>query len=88
MSDKSLLEIFEYFYILEDVVKVEKYSFHWQDAEGNLISRWDNAKHHPNIATYPNHVHKNIEDKVYPHKAVDVKAILDIIEMQLSERDR
>lgn len=33
------------------------YSFHWQDKEGTLIARWDNAPHHPEIGTYPHHIH-------------------------------
>lgn len=33
------------------------YSFHWQDEEGKLIARWDNAPHHPGIETYPHHIH-------------------------------
>lgn len=34
-----------------------KYSFHWQNKNGDLIRRWDNAPHHPEIATFPHHVH-------------------------------
>ncbi len=34
------------------------YSFHWQDEEGKLIARWDNAAHHPEIRTYP-HIFRN-----------------------------
>jgi hypothetical protein len=33
------------------------YSFHWQDEEGELIIRWDNAPHHQEIETYPHHKH-------------------------------
>jgi hypothetical protein len=34
-----------------------KYSFHWQDAEGNLKRRWDNAPHYPNLPNAPHHIH-------------------------------
>ena len=34
-----------------------KYSYHWQTADGQLPIRWDNAPHHPEIATYPDHKH-------------------------------
>lgn len=34
-----------------------KYSYHWQKADGNLILRWDNAPHHPEISTFPYHLH-------------------------------
>ncbi|MDQ1350920.1 MAG: hypothetical protein QG657_1222 [Acidobacteriota bacterium] len=36
------------------------YSFHWQDNQGILISRWDNAPHHSGIGTYPHHIHTPI----------------------------
>lgn len=34
-----------------------KYSYQWQDAAGNLISRWDNSPHHTEISTFPHHRH-------------------------------
>lgn len=44
-----------------------EYSLHWQ--KGGIIIRIDTAPHHPNISTFPHHMHylseKNIiEDKV------------------------
>ena len=33
------------------------YSFHWQDADGKLIVRWDNTRHHKRVKTYPHHKH-------------------------------
>ena len=34
-----------------------KYSYHWQDADGNLIIRRDNSPHHSDIRTFPHHKH-------------------------------
>ena len=34
-----------------------KYAYHWQDTEGHLRCRWDNAPHWPRIATFPHHKH-------------------------------
>lgn len=34
-----------------------KYAFHWQSASGELIARWDNAPHFPDLATFPHHRH-------------------------------
>ena len=34
-----------------------KYSFHWQDTDGNCIIRWDNAPHHQDVITFPYHKH-------------------------------
>ncbi len=33
------------------------YSYHWQNADGTLIIRWDNAAHYPSISTHPHHKH-------------------------------
>ncbi|KUK94350.1 MAG: DUF6516 family protein [Methanothrix sp.] len=33
------------------------YSYHWQDKDGSLRIRWDNAPHHPHLNTYPHHKH-------------------------------
>ncbi len=45
-------------YIREYVdAEQREYSYHWQDENGKLITRWDNAPHHKNIATYPHHKH-------------------------------
>ena len=34
-----------------------RYAYHWQDNQGNLIKRWDNAPHHFKIKTFPHHQH-------------------------------
>ena len=51
-NDTSQLFISEY------IDKTERtYSYHWQDAEDNLITRWDNAPYHKDIETFPHHLH-------------------------------
>ncbi len=45
-------------YIREYLSSIEiAYAYHWQDIQGNLIVRWDNAPHHPEIKTHPHHKH-------------------------------
>ncbi|MCP4357599.1 MAG: hypothetical protein GY796_06245 [Chloroflexi bacterium] len=55
--DGSLLEFVEV--IIEQGVVLTKtdYAYHYQDAQASLIFRYDNAPHHPEIATYPHHKH-------------------------------
>ena len=36
------------------------YSYHWQTEDGEVI-RFDNAPHHRNLETFPDHKHKNDE---------------------------
>lgn len=50
------------------------YSYHWQDKDGVLIMRWDNAPHHKGIETYPNH--KHIGDRVVPSTEITLKDVL------------
>lgn len=79
LRDGSVIEMFENFRIVEEAVKVRKYSFHWQDGAGRLRMRWDNAPHHPEVATHPHHVHAGSESNVMPHDPVTVEEILSII---------
>jgi hypothetical protein len=76
-EDDSLLEMFERFEISDGVCKITKYSFHWQDAQGLLLKRWDNAAHHPEVDTHPHHLHENSDDSVLPHEPVTAATILE-----------
>lgn len=63
---------------------VEKYAFHWQGPDGALIRRWDNAPHHREIATFPDHLHEGSEDTVLPHAALDSFQVLRMVEAALA----
>ncbi|MBI1879412.1 MAG: hypothetical protein HYR94_14540 [Chloroflexi bacterium] len=79
LTDSGLLEMFERFEVAMDEVKVTKYSFQWQDAQGRLQKRWDNAAHHPQVSTHPYHVHDKSDDTVLPHEPVTAIDILKLI---------
>jgi len=36
----------------------ERYAYIYYDAEGKRILQYDNRRHHPQISTYPHHMHK------------------------------
>lgn len=36
---------------------LRKYAYYWLTPSGALVQGWDNAPHHPHIATYPHHPH-------------------------------
>lgn len=57
------------------------YSYHWQDDSGNLIFRWDNAPYHPDIVTFPHHLHKSI--KIVSAYRVNINEVLTEIEKYL-----
>ncbi|HEX6386053.1 MAG TPA: DUF6516 family protein [Anaerolineae bacterium] len=62
--DGSLLEFREIF-VEEGIVLVKtEYAYHYQDAKGKLIFRYDNAPHHPEIATHPHHKHTSNRTEV------------------------
>ncbi len=50
------LHIAEYVQTLP-VLEVVKYRYHLQDNEGAFIGRWDNAPHHRELESFPNHMH-------------------------------
>ena len=79
LKDGSLLEMFEFFEIQSGQVKAIKYSFHWQRDDGQIIKRWDNAAHHPEIETYPHHLHDGAEDLVFAYQPVSFEEILQVI---------
>lgn len=79
LRDTSLLEMFERFQVVEGRVQVAKYSFHWQDAAGQLLKRWDNAAHHPELSTNPDHVHDGAEDNVRPHEPINAEEVLTLL---------
>jgi hypothetical protein len=82
LQDGALIEMFELFRVVEGEASIDKYSFHWQDAAGRLIKRWDNAPHHPELVTYPDHVHDGKTHDVLSHKPMDVEAVLDVIALK------
>ena len=79
LRDGGLLEMFERFQIVEGQPRVAKYSFHWQDAAGQLRKRWDNAAHHPEVPTHPRHLHDGAEANVLPHEPMGAEEALAII---------
>ena len=55
--DSSRLVFFEFLRQTEDGVQREKYRYHFMDGNEQLIFRYDNAPHHPEVGTFPDHKH-------------------------------
>lgn len=79
LHDGGLLEMFERFQVVGGGIQVAKYSFHWQDVAGQLIKRWDNAAHHPELSTHPHHVHDGAEANVQSHGPISAEGVLALI---------
>lgn len=54
LIDDSELHIFEY--VDSDLNKIS-YAYHLQDQTGELVFRYDNEPHYPELATFPHHKH-------------------------------
>jgi len=59
----------------------QKYSYHCQKNNGDLIVRWDNKSHWKDMATYPYHKHEN--DDVFPSYRVTIVDVLDQIKEKI-----
>jgi Family of unknown function (DUF6516) len=71
----------EYIDLQESIEKLS-YSFHYQDHENNLIFRYDNAKHKPDL-DYTDH--KHIKDNIIQSRIPDIEqVILEIISEYLN----
>jgi len=79
LRSSGLLEMFERFQVVEGRVQVAKYSFHWLDEAGQLLKRWDNAAHHPELSTHPHHVHDGAKANVQPHGPINAEKALALV---------
>ena len=60
----------------------QKYAYHCQRNDGELIARWDNKPHWNNMSTYPHHKHEN--DRVFPSHRVTIADVLEQIEEKIT----
>lgn len=79
LQDGAFAEMFERFRITAGRLSVSKYSFHWQRSDGQLLKRWDNAAHHPEVETFPHHLHDGNENNIQPSSAMTAEQFLEIM---------
>lgn len=84
LRNQNLLDVFERFTIEQGQPTIIRYSYHWQRADQQLVKRWDNAPHYPNLATYPHHIHDGDENHVLPCPNVKLIDILTMIRQIIS----
>jgi len=83
LVDRGLLEFFEYVHEDKGQVHLRKYSFHWQDSNGSLIRRWDNAPHYPQLPGAPYHLHRE-DGSVEPATTPTLDQVLEEISRYLA----
>lgn len=79
--DGSLLDFDEALIVRGNRVVKLRYAYHYQEASGNLIFRYDNAPHYPAIPTYPHH--KHVGATVEPAQIPDLGDVLREIEQMI-----
>ena len=72
--DDSLLEFAETVIERGIVLVKTDYAYHYQHADGTLVFRYDNAPHHPEVFTFPDHIH--IEGRVEAAEPPDLSKVL------------
>lgn len=78
----SELILLEYTTISRERPIVLRYRFQWQ-ASGELIARWNNAPHHPEVKTFPHHKHVKDEDKPKPSEVTSLISVLKEIKAEI-----
>ena len=59
---------------------MDDYRYQWMNStQTQLIRRWDNTPHFPNLPGFPHHCHVGDETTVEPSKLMDVETLLDTI---------
>ncbi len=84
LPDDSFLEISEALVVEQGALTWLSYRYHWQDASGRVILRYDNAPHHPEVESFPDH--KHVENTVMPSDRPALPALLAEIQRLLAER--
>ncbi len=75
--DGSVLYFIEFVEIKEEEAKRLKYKYQWQYENGDLIERWDNVPHYPEVDTFPHHVHS--VEGVFSSPMMDLKMVIDLV---------
>lgn len=80
LVNDDLMDIFLYIKVNEEL-HIDKYRVHWQTRDGKLRKRWDNAPHHTEVKTFPNHVH--IGNEIHEYLTFDIFEIIESIENEI-----
>ena len=75
--DSSILEIAIFATESHNTLSIGKYRLHYMNSTGQMLLRYDNAPHHPEIDSYPHHKHTPY--KIIPTTMPSLKDILNEI---------
>lgn len=84
LLNASQLEFAEYFIVPDDgQVTVVTYNYHWATAQNELIQRWDNTPHYPDLSNFPHHLHMANSADPIPAQPMSILAVLDEVASRL-----
>lgn len=72
--DASQLQVVEKLVVERFTILKVRYAYHYQRANGELVFRYDNVPHYPDIKTFPHH--KHVGDAVVPARPPDLSEVL------------
>src|SRR5262245_35038179 len=87
LSNGDLLEAFEFVVATPDALQTLTYRIHWQQGDGRLKRRWDNAPHYKDVPTFPHHVHVGLADRVESSDPMSIVKILALVDGEISRED-
>lgn len=73
--DGSVLHLREFINVQHGIDRYT-YVYHYQCADGNLLFRYDNTPHFPDLPTFPHHKHAGSESNVVSAEPPDLPAVL------------
>ncbi len=79
--DGSRLHFLEYIRVTNNIPVKLKHRYHYEDAEGDTVFRYDNAPHHRNIVTFPHH--KHVGDNVLPSREPSLSTVLEEVALTI-----
>jgi len=77
IMDSSILEIALFAAESRETLLIDKYRLHYMNSAGQMLFRYDNSSHHPEIDSYPHH--KHTPDKIVSSTLPSLKDILNEI---------
>ena len=70
-GDQSLLEISEAIVLVGAEPHWLSYRYHYQNSRTGIVFRYDNAPHHVEVATHPDHKHTGDDVMASPHPSIE-----------------
>ena len=86
LTSGDFLEAAEYFVLDKDQIVTVDYRHQWMDGDKKILRRrWDNTPDHPELESFPHHVHIGDEATVAPGHPIGLSELLSVLEGELSQ---